>query len=321
MTKEPSSHNRTIRLSEEEKPVLRKRLFIPDNSLLKEKDIHNKTILGDLLDLIPYLPPAFADLIIIDPPYNIRKDFAGVKFKKQSDTTYLDYLESWFPKILSFLKPTGSVYLCGDWRSTAPLYMVMSKYMTVLNRITWQREKGKGAKANWKNGMEDIWFGVMDDKHYYFNVDAVKIRKKVIAPYRQDGKPKDWEETKQGNFRMTHPSNLWDDITIPYWSMPENTEHPTQKPEKLIAKLLLASSKEGDTVFDPFLGSGTTSVVAKKLNRNYCGVELNEEYACLAEKRLEMAEKNSTIQGYYDGIFWERNSHPPGRISSLSSNT
>lgn len=160
---------------------------------------------------------------------------------------------------------------------------------------------------NWKNGMEDIWFAVKNPNDYYFNVDAVKIRRQVIAPYRSNGKPKDWEETTEGNFRMTYPSNFWDDISIPFWSMPENTYHPTQKPEKLIAKLILASSKEGDMVFDPFLGSGTTSVVAKKLNRHYCGIEINTEYCCWAEKRLEMANTDTEIQGYTNGVFWERN--------------
>ena len=92
--------------------------------------------------------------------------------------------------------------------------------------------------------------------------------------------------------------------------MSENTDHPTQKPEKLYAKLILASSKPGDTIFDPFLGSGTSSVVAKKLKRNYCGIELNEEYCLWAEKRLQKAESDTTIQGYYEGVFWERNSHP-----------
>ena len=156
--------------------------------------------------------------------------------------------------------------------------------------------------------MEDIWFGVKNPKNYYFNIDAVKVRRKVIAPYKQDGKPKDWEETPEGNFRMTHPSNFWDDLTVPYWSMPENTDHPTQKPEKLIAKLLLASCPPEGIVFDPFLGSGTTSVVAEKLGRHYCGIEMNPEYCCWAEKRLEKAATDKTIQGYENGVFWERNS-------------
>lgn len=155
--------------------------------------------------------------------------------------------------------------------------------------------------------MEDVWFATMG-KSYTFNLDNVKIRKKVVAPYKVDGKPKDWEETEAGNFRNTCPSNFWDDISIPYWSMPENTGHPTQKPEKLIAKMILASSNEGDIIFDPFAGSGTTAVTAKKLNRNFIVIEQNELYGAWAQKRLEMAEEDKNIQGYCDGVFWERNS-------------
>ena len=158
--------------------------------------------------------------------------------------------------------------------------------------------------------MEDIWFAVKNPNDYYFDVNSVMQKRKVIAPYKVDGKAKDWNETEEGKFRMTYPSNFWDDISVPFWSMSENTDHPTQKPEKLYAKLILASSKPGDTIFDPFLGSGTSSVVAKKLKRNYCGIELNEEYCLWAEKRLQKAESDTTIQGYYEGVFWERNSHP-----------
>lgn len=309
MDKQKSPRNKTMELTEKETIAFSEKLLIPSQNLNKD-EITNQTILGDLLEIIDYLPKQFADLIIIDPPYNLTKDFENIKFRKKTDEDYLSYLDSWFPRVVSLLKPNGSVYLCGDWKSTAPLYIIMNKYLNVINRITWQREKGKGAKQNWKNGMEDIWFGVNNPKEYYFDIEAVKIRRKVIAPYKENGKPKDWEDTESGKFRMTHPSNFWDDITIPYWSMPENTEHPTQKPEKLIAKLILASCPEGGIVFDPFLGSGTTSVTAKKLGRNYCGIEINPTYACLAEKRLSKVESDKSIQGYHNGIFWERNSAP-----------
>lgn len=138
----------------------------------------------------------------------------------------------------------------------------------------------------------------------------MKVRKRVVAPYREQGAPKDWEETVNGNFRNTCPSNFWDDISIPFWSMAENTDHPTQKPEKLLAKLILASSNPGDMVFDPFLGSGTTAVTAKKLGRRFCGVEQNPLYCAWGEKRLEQAETDHTIQGFADGVFWERNTSP-----------
>jgi len=307
--KQRASMNRTLQVPDEEMTKLQQNLLTVA-SPLDVKTIMNRTIHGDLLEIIDFFPEKFADLIIIDPPYNLDRNFSGLKFKRKKDEDYYDYLESWFQKVVNTLKPDGSLYICGDWKSTAALYRVMNKYLTVLNRITWQREKGRGSDKNWKNSMEDIWFAVRDPQAYYFNVEAVKIRRKVLAPYKKDGQPKDWEATEEGNFRMTHPSNFWDDITVPYWSMPENTDHPTQKPEKLIAKLILASCPPDGLVFDPFLGSGTTSVVAKKLGRNYCGVEVNPEYACWAEKRLETASTDTTIQGYYDGIFWERNSKP-----------
>ena len=110
-----------------------------------------------------------------------------------------------------------------------------------------------------------------------------------------------------GKFRLTAPSNIWTDISIPFWSMSENTPHPTQKPEKLIAKLILASSHEGDVVFDPFCGSGTTAVTAKKLRRHFIGIEREKEYVAYALKRLENAETDKSIQGYENGVFKYRN--------------
>lgn len=306
MQKERAVNNRTLTLSLDELPHLKSKLLTSLN--ISEKDITNKTINGDVIEMLKHIPDNFADLIIIDPPYNLTKNFNGMIFKSMTDTSYDAYLDTWFPDVCKKLKPNGTLYMCGDWKCTSSLQRVIEKELTILNRITWQREKGRGAKSNWKNGMEDIWFAVKNPNDYYFNVDAVMMKRKVLAPYKINGHPKDWEEGEDGNFRLTYPSNFWDDISIPFWSMPENTDHPTQKSEKLYAKLILASSREGDVVFDPFLGSGTTSVVAKKLGRKYCGIELNEEYCMWAEKRLEMADTDTTIQGYKDGVFWERNS-------------
>lgn len=306
MMKKRSTRNKTMTLSEAERSALRKRLFtlrrLPDQ-------FTDCTLRADLFKVIDKVPDHFADLIIIDPPYNLNKQFGTTAFKATSDDDYRAYIRSWLPRVIDKLKPDGTLYLCGDWRSSVVLYDELRPFLHVMNRITWQREKGRGSSHNWKNGMEDIWYAVANPKDYYFNVNAVMQRRRVIAPYRQDGKPKDWKSTDEGNFRNTCPSNFWDDISIPYWSMAENTDHPTQKPEKLIAKLILASSEPGDMVFDPFLGSGTTSVVAKKLGRHYCGIELDEKYACLAEKRLADADENTSIQGYADGVFWERNSN------------
>jgi site-specific DNA-methyltransferase (adenine-specific) len=273
--------------------------------------ILDRTIQGNIVEVAKYLPRNFVDLLILDPPYNLTKSFGSNSFSQKSIREYAEWFESWFTLLLPLLKTDASIYVCSDWQTSTAIHSVLEKYSNVRNRITWGREKGRGAKANWKNSMEDIWFCTMSD-NYYFDVDAVKIRRKVIAPYKANGEPKDWTETSGGNIRITHPSNFWDDITVPFWSMPENTDHPTQKPEKLIAKLILASSAPGAVVFDSSCGSGTSSVVAKKLGRHYVGVELDELYACLTEKRLELASGDKRIQGFSDGVFWERNSVPSG---------
>ena len=298
--------NRTIVLTDEDKAVCQRRLLrLRGRATLAE--VTNKTICQDVFTVLDYLPAHSVDLLFADPPYNLSKSFNGRTFSKRPLDQYEAWLESWIAKLPRILQPTASVYICGDWRSSSAIHRVLEKYFIVRNRITWEREKGRGAKANWKNSSEDIWFCTVSS-HYTFNVDAVKLKRKVIAPYTTEkGTPKDWRDTENGRFRLTHPSNLWTDLTVPFWSMPENTDHPTQKPEKLLAKIILASSSPGDVVFDPFLGSGTTSVVAKKLNRRYVGVEIDEDYCCLAEKRLLQAEQNPDIQGYHEGVFWERN--------------
>ncbi len=305
MGKARAARNRTLTLSTEEKEnYLSRCLRVTEKADLGK--IVDKTVNGDAFSVLPLLPANFVDLLIVDPPYNLAKNYNGTGFRKMSDDDYKKYTREWIKSALHVLKPTASVYVCCDWRSGMAIADVLSDYFTLRNRITWQREKGRGALKNWKNAMEDIFFATCSAK-YTFNVDDVKLRRRVLAPYRQNGKPKDWEETGDGNFRNTYPSNFWDDISVPYWSMPENTDHPTQKPEKLIAKLILASSKPGDIVLDPFAGSGTTSVVAKKLGRRFLGIETDETYCAWTGKRLEAAENDSLIQGYHDGVFWERN--------------
>ena len=297
-----AGRNKTIDISVEEgREYLRRCIGAEELGELRDK-----TVCGDCIEVMKRLPEGFVDLAIIDPPYNLYKNFGGSKFGAMSDEDYEKYTESWLVPLLPLMKRTGSIYVCCDWQSSAAISRVLAKYLHIQNRITWQREKGRGSEKNWKNCTEDIWFATVS-RDYIFNAGAVKQRRRVIAPYKQDGLPKDWEETAEGKFRNSHASNFWDDISIPYWSMPENTAHPTQKPEKLLAKLILASSNEGDMVFDPFLGSGSTSVTAKKLGRHYLGIEQNEQYCVWAEKRLEMAEKDKSIQCYSGGVFWERN--------------
>lgn len=305
---EKKSRNRTIRLTKEEEKRYSGELIKLDRPVQVGKII-NKIINQDLFEAVKYLPHKSVDLLILDPPYNLEKNFNGLKFKSMGIAEYSEWIDKVMIALMPLLKPDASLYFCSDWKTSTSVHMVLEKYFKVRNRITWEREKGRGSKLNWKNNSEDIWFCTCSNK-YLFDIDSVKVRRKVIAPYKVEGKPKDWHEDNGSQIRITHPSNIWNDISVPFWSMPENTEHPTQKPEKLIAKLILASSKKGDVVLDPFLGAGTSASVAKKLDRRFIGIEINPVYASLALKRLEMAETNREIQGYKEGIFWERNSFP-----------
>lgn len=292
--------NKTIDISIQDGEEYLKKCRIDTASLVDE------VLHGNCLELMDSLPRAFADLIIADPPYNLSKNYSGSRFHRKKDDEYLAYTRTWLDKVIPLLKPTGTLYVCCDWPSSLIIGQELQNRLNIRNRITWQREKGRGSSNNWKNSMEDIWYCTVSDD-FTFNLDAVKERKRVLAPYRENGQAKDWEETSDGRFRDTCPSNFWDDISVPYWSMPENTAHPTQKPEKLLAKLILASSDPGDMVFDPFLGSGSTAVTAKKLGRHYLGIEKEAQYCIWAQKRLEMAETDQRIQGYTGGVFWQRN--------------
>lgn len=308
MTSKPSKkrapRNRTIEIDAKETDTLLRWVSnVPTDAL-------NTIIRGNSFEILAGCELGRFDLLFADPPYNLNRKFGKEKFDQLTSDEYEEWLDSWLLLCVPLLKPTASVYICGDWRSAAAIQRVGSGYFKLRNRITWEREKGRGARANWKNAAEDIWFFTVSDG-YTFNLDAVKQRRRVIAPYRENGEPKDWKESAAGKFRDTHPSNLWTDLTVPFWSMAENSDHPTQKPEKLLAKIILASTNRGDLILDPFAGSGTTAVVAKKLGRSFTTIESDEHYCLLAAKRLEMAEQDKSIQGFADGVFWERNTRSP----------
>lgn len=304
--KNRAPRNRTLSCSTDELEKFSAQ-FLEPGRLVAATDLSEQVICGDIFKVACHLPHKFVDLLILDPPYNLSKNYNGMLFREKQKSEYQD----WFGNLIQIIKPCltsdATIYVCSDWRTSTLISPILEKRFKVRNRITWEREKGRGSKDNWKNNTEDIWYCTMSD-NFHFDIEAVKIKKKVIAPYRINGKPKDWNEELTGNYRLTHPSNIWSDITVPFWSMPENTDHPTQKPEKLIAKLILASSKLGGFVFDPFLGSGTTAAVATKLGRKWAGVDVNREYLCWTLKRVERAKASNEIQGYVNGLFWERNS-------------
>ncbi len=305
--KSRSANNRTLTCTADELERLKQGLRQAD-AASSLADLVNSVIHGDTFTALGVLPSNFADLVILDPPYNMSKNYNGSHFYEKHADDYTAWFERLILELKHCLRPTAALYVCAEWRTSILIAPVLARHFELCNRITWEREKGRGARANWKNASEDIWFCTVSND-YFFDTEAVKQKRRVIAPYKtQSGEPKGWEDGNDGRYRLTFPSNLWTDITVPFWSMPENTDHPTQKPEKLIAKLILASSRPDDIVLDPFLGSGTSAVVARKLGRRYIGIEQNLEYCCWSLKRLENAQENAVIQGYEDGVFWERNS-------------
>lgn len=313
--------NKTLSLSPEDRRELNRSLSVVDNCELSYGEgaaggewYRDRIFAGDSLQLCRQMPDNSVDLIVADPPYAaLRKQFGTRGFSITEPRQYAEWLEPYFAEFARILSDTGSVYVCGDWRGAEAVQPLMNRYFHLRNRITWEREKGRGARANWKNSHEDIWFATKSDT-YRFNLDEVKILRSVKAPYTRNGSPRDWLPSSDGaGYRLTHPGNSWTDLTVPFWSMPENTDHPTQKPEKLAARIILASSLPGDLVFDPFLGSGTTAVAARKLGRSFCGCELEEEYCLYALKRLRQADQSPEIQGILSHgdkhIFLHRNSN------------
>lgn len=269
-----SERNKTIKLTKEE----------------AQEYSDPNIICGNLFDVIGDLPNDSFDLLLTDPPYNIKKDFGGFSFGRMCIDDYTRYTVEWLSAVLPKLKKTASIYICCDWRCSSEIKVAMEKLgIAILNRITWKREKGRGAKKNWKNVSEDIWFGVLDKNNYHFDLEVVKERKTVICPYRNDdGSNKDWGVDDDGNkFRLTCPPNVWTDIVVPFWSMPENTTHPTQKPEKLLERIIKASCPVGGNVLDVFAGSGSTLVAAKKLGMSFTGIEIDPYWCGIAAYRLK----------------------------------
>ena len=147
-----ADRNRTLIVSKEEIPVLKKAITLFD-TISEKTSFIDALINADALTVLDKIPNECADLIIIDPPYNLNKTFNSSKFSAMSDNMYEEYLRTWFKKVCDKLKPNGSLYMCGDWKCSSSQQKVISEELTIINRITWQREKGRGAKKNWNNAM------------------------------------------------------------------------------------------------------------------------------------------------------------------------
>jgi len=186
-TKKRAPRNRTIELSDDERTRY-KTCLLKLSSPADIEDILDRTVCQDIFEALPFLPDAFVDLLFIDPPYNIGKEFGGRRFKKTALAEYAKRIDKWLSRLVRILKPSASVYICSEWSSSAAVHSVAEKYFKVRNRITWEREKGRGALRNWKNCSEDIWFCTVSNE-YTFNVEAVKLKRRVLAPYTGQTSP------------------------------------------------------------------------------------------------------------------------------------
>ena len=186
-----SPRNRTVRLSEEQQAACAAQCLTVAAPITDAAAVRDRVICGDCFAVLPLLPPASVDLLIADPPYNLDKAFDGSTFHRMDRAAYAAYTARWLDACLPLLKPTATVFVCGDWRCGGVLEEVLSARLRIRNRITWQREKGRGSQKNFKSVSEDIWYATVSDD-FVFRADAVRHRRRVTAPYKVNGGARDW---------------------------------------------------------------------------------------------------------------------------------
>lgn len=242
-----------------------------------------KIILGDAIEVIEKIPNETIDLIFADPPYNIGKNFAGRKDKWKTDKDYLDWCYQWIDLCIDKLKPNGSFYLMSSTQFMPYFDLYIRNKMTILSRIVWTYDSsGVQAKNYFGSMYEPILFCVKNKKNYTFNssdilVEAKTGAKRKLINYRKN--PPQPYNTKKV------PGNVWNFTRVRYM-MEEYENHPTQKPIALLERIIKASSNPGDIVLDPFCGTFTTCFVAQNLNRQFIGIEIQEEYFKIGLRRL-----------------------------------
>ncbi len=223
------------------------------------------------------------DLIFVDPPYNIGKDFNGRKDKWNTDQEYLDWCFQWIDLCLKKLKDNGSFYVMTSTQFIPYFDLYLRDKISILSRIIWSYDSsGVQAKNFFGSMYEPILFCVKDIKNYTFNSDDILVEaktgsKRKLIDYRKNP-PQPYNSEKV-------PGNVWDFPRVRY-RMAEYENHPTQKPIALLERIIKASSNEGDIVLDPFSGTFTTSFVAKSLNRKSIGIEIDEEFTKIGARRV-----------------------------------
>lgn len=230
-----------------------------------------RIIHGDCLVELKKTESNSVDLVIADPPYNVGKDY-GNQSDRQDFDEYIQFTKEWLTECHRILKPTGTIYVFIGFRYISYLYQILERdlKMNFVNWISWHYTQGIGKTKGFSPRHDDILMFTKTAK-YTFNLDNIRIPQKF---YR-----------KVNNMRGANPGDVWE-VSHIHYCQKNRQPHPTQKPEALMERMVLASSNEGDVVVDPFSGSGTTLRVCQQLNRNAVGIELNEEYVTLTKERL-----------------------------------
>lgn len=250
---------------------------------------------GDVQTWLESLPNSSADLIFSDPPYNIKKAKWDI-FESQQE--YIDWVTLWVEQASRILRPTGSLYICGFSEILADIKRPAMKFFESCRWIVWHYKNKANLRNDWGRSHESL-LHFRKTRDFTFNIDNVRI---PYGKHTQKYPEHPQAETSQYAGNSNHENKIWrphprgakprDVIEVPVLSngMPERTKHPTQKPEELIRKIILASSNKNDLVIDPFLGSGTTIVAAEQLGRRWMGCDKSIDYCELAIDRLKRVE-------------------------------
>jgi site-specific DNA-methyltransferase (adenine-specific) len=249
----------------------------------------HKIIQGDSLDILTCeIPDDSMDLIFVDPPYNIGKNFNGLKDKWVTDEEYLNWCYKWIEQCIKKLKSTGSLYIMTSTQFMPYFDIFIRERITILSRLVWYYDSsGVQARKYYGSMYEPVLFCVKDPNNYTFNAQDILVEaktgaKRKLIDYRKNP-PQVYNSEKV-------PGNVWEFARVRY-RMDEYENHPTQKPVALLERIIKASSNVGDTVLDPFSGTFTTSFVAQQLGRKSVGIELQEEYVKIGLRRLKLADE------------------------------
>jgi site-specific DNA-methyltransferase (adenine-specific) len=234
----------------------------------------NRLICGDAGTEIAKFPGSCVDLVIADPPYNLGKDYGNTRDLKVW-SEYEQFTRDWLLEATRVLKPNGSIYVFMGVRFISKLYLMLEEELGLSFNgwITWHYTQGMGRKVGFSPRHDDILY-FTKSTNYTFNLDAVRVPQKY---YRE-----------RNNMSGANPGDVWQFSHVHYCSA-EREDHPTQKPEGLIERIVLASSNPRELILDPFAGSGTTCRVAKVLNRRWIGIDTNPEYVKSSQSRVDSA--------------------------------